>query len=162
VPLYRRAPPVLNPLQPTVAADLEQLLEEAIALSVKAKGGDSRVAAHYRANLARVHLAKGDAATAEPLFRQSLAVRLRAFSEHDWRVAMTKSQLGEALTALRRYSEAEPLLLDAQRILKDLPGPQGREAKATLIRLRALYQSWGRRGNLKYEVKSQKYEVKNS
>ena len=121
-------------------------LEEAIAMSVPAKGDDSPVVANYRANLGRVHLASGDAATAEPFLRRALAARLRAFGESDWRVAMTRSLLGSALTSLKRYDEAEPLLLDAQRILKDVPGPQGREAKATVVRLRTLYESWGRPG----------------
>ena len=119
-------------------------LEEALALTVPAKGDDSPTVAHYRANLGRVYLAKGDAATAEPLFRRSLAARRRALGENDWRVGMTRSLLGSTLTALQRYEDAEPELLSARRILKDVPGPQGREAKATLTRLRTLYEAWGR------------------
>ena len=117
-------------------------LEEAIAVAERRE--DKTWAAHFRGNLARVYLAKGDAATAEPLLRQSLAVRLRAFGENDWRVGMTESLLGSALTSLKRFDEAEPLLVRAQRILKDVPGPQGREARATVTRLRALYEAWGR------------------
>ena len=56
-------------------------LEEALALAMPAKGEDSPTVANYRTNLARVHLAKGDAAAAEPLLRQSLAARLRAFGK---------------------------------------------------------------------------------
>ena len=100
--------------------------------------------ANYRANLARVYLAKGDAAAAEPLLRQSLAARLRAFGADDWRVGMTKSLLGSALTSLGRYDEAEALLLEARRLLKDVPGAQGREAKATVTRLHTLYEAWRR------------------
>jgi hypothetical protein len=66
---------------------------------------------------------------------------LRAFKDQDWRVAMTKSLLGSALTSLKRYDEAETLLIDAARVLKDVPGPQGREAKATAVRLNALYKA---------------------
>jgi eukaryotic-like serine/threonine-protein kinase len=119
-------------------------LEEALAMTLPTNGEDHPTTAHYRANLARVYLASGHAAAAEPLLRRSLAVRLRAYGESDWRVAMTKSLLGSALTALERFAEAEPLLLDAKRILKDVPGPQGREAKATVTRLRTLYASWRR------------------
>ena len=57
---------------------------------------------------------------------------------------MTKSLLGSALTSLERYEEAEALLLDARASLKDVPGPQGREAKATVTRLRTLYEAWRR------------------
>jgi hypothetical protein len=48
------------------------------------------------------------------------------------------------LTALGRYDEAEPLLLDARRVLKDIPGEQEQEAEATRSRLAALYTAWGR------------------
>ena len=65
-------------------------------------------------------------------------MRRKAFGEDDWRVAVTKSLLGAALTPLGRFEEAEQLLLDAQRVLKDVPGPEGREAKATVVRLQAL------------------------
>jgi eukaryotic-like serine/threonine-protein kinase len=119
-------------------------LEEALALSVAASGADSPTVAHYRANLARVYLAKADAAVAVPLLRQSLAARLRAFGADDWRVGMTKSLLGSALTSLKHYDEAEPLLLDAQRLLKDVPGAQGREARATATRLQTFYRASGR------------------
>ena len=43
-----------------------------------------------------------------------------------------------ALTALGRYEEAEGLLLDAQRVLKDVPGAEAQEAEATRARLAAL------------------------
>jgi eukaryotic-like serine/threonine-protein kinase len=116
-------------------------LERALELSVPLKGDDSPVVANYRSNLGRVYLAKGDARAAEPLLRQALSARLRAYKDQDWRVAMAKSLLGSALTSLKRYDEAETLLLDASRVLKDVPGPQGREAKATAVRLSALHEA---------------------
>jgi hypothetical protein len=67
----------------------------------------------------------------------------RVYAESDWRVGVTKSLLGEALTALGRYEEAERMLLDAGSGLKDVPGRQGREAKATRARLAALYEACG-------------------
>jgi hypothetical protein len=49
-----------------------------------------------------------------------------------------------ALRELGRYDEAEVLLLDARRALKDIPGEQGHEANATAARLAVLYAAWGR------------------
>jgi tetratricopeptide (TPR) repeat protein len=95
-------------------------------------------------NLGRVELARKDAAVAEPLLRQALQIRRRAFPENDWRIAAAKSLLGEALTSLGQYDEAERLLLEAKRDLKDGPGLEGREAKSTAERLAALYKAWGR------------------
>ena len=69
--------------------------------------------------------------------------RRRTFLEDDWSVGATKSLLGAALTALARYDEAEAVLLDAHRDVKDLPGPLGRDARAILTRLVTLYEAWG-------------------
>ena len=120
------------------------LLHEALRIARPALGDEHPLVAMYMVNLARVHLAQGNARAAEPLLQQALRVRRRAYPENDWRIGATKSLLGASLTALGRYAEAEPLLVDAQGVLKHIPGPQGREAKATLTRLVALYEAWGR------------------
>ena len=98
-----------------------------------------RQVAAYRVNLARLLLMRKKAAEAEPLLRQALEIRMKAFPEGDWRIATAKSLLGEALTAMGRYDEAERFLLEAKRVLKDGPGQEGREAKSTAERLAALY-----------------------
>ena len=121
-------------------------LEEALSIAVPFYGSDSRQVAAYRVSLARVYLAQSDAVSAEPLLRQALAVRVRAYDSEDWRIAATRSLLGDALTSLRRYEEAETLLLEARRVLKPVPGGQGREAEATATRLTRLYDLWPGRG----------------
>lgn len=40
-----------------------------------------------------------------------------------------------------RYDEAEHLLMSAAAVLKDIPGQQGRDAKATRGRLADLYKA---------------------
>ena len=77
------------------------------------------------------------------MLSQALETRRRAYAEDDWRVGATKSLLGASLISLGRYDEAEPLLLDASKVLKDIPGPQGREAAATRARLAALVRRLG-------------------
>lgn len=71
---------------------------------------DHPLIATYKVTLARVHLARRQAAEAEPLLRQALRIRQHAFPESDWRIGVTKSLLGDALTSLARYDEAERLL----------------------------------------------------
>ena len=105
-------------------------------------------------NLASVHLARKDSAAAEALIRQALQVRMRApdlvpsrrrmVPEDDWSVGAAKSLLGAALAGLARYDEAEAMLLEAHRDLEAGPGPQGRAARATVARLVALYDAWGK------------------
>ena len=51
-------------------------------------------------NLARVHLLRGDAVAAEQLLRDAMIRQQRTMPAHDWRLAATRSALGEALIAL--------------------------------------------------------------
>jgi eukaryotic-like serine/threonine-protein kinase len=165
-PLFREAlsikREVMGPKNPSVAVPLNTLawalreqgklaeaqtaLEEAIAITLPTNEPDGRTLAQYRTSLARVHLAKGEAAVAVPLLVQALEVRTRVFGRDDWRVATTRSVLGEAFTALRRYEEAEAMLLEARRVLKPNPGQEGREAAAAAARLTKLYEVWPGRG----------------
>ena len=129
------------------------VLQDALSIAVPALGSDHPLIAIYRINLASVQLARNQAGAAEALLRQALPIRVRApgivptrrrtFREDDWSVGATKSLLGASLSALGRYDEAEAVLLEAHRDLKDMPG-QDRETKTTLTRLVALYKAWGR------------------
>ena len=133
--------------------DAASALQDALNIALPALGSDHPLIAIYRINLASVQLARHDPAAAEALLREALPIRVRApgivpsrrrtFQEDDWSVGATKSLLGAALTALRRYDEAEAVLLDARRDLQAEPG-QDREVRATRSRLVALYEAWGR------------------
>jgi len=117
---------------------------EALEIATPDLGEDHPQIATYKITLARVHLAGRDPNGAEPLLRGALRIRERAFPPGDWRIGVPRSLLGETLTALGRYDEAERLLIDARAALKDIPGQQGREAEATRTRLATLYEAWGR------------------
>jgi len=111
------------------------LLREALAIARPALGEEHPLTAAYMTNLARVELAQGMAAEAELLIRHAVEVRRRVFHAGDWRTASAESLLGAVLTKLGKYDEAAPLLLNAQRLLKDIPGPQAEEARANRERL---------------------------
>ena len=117
--------------------------EESLRIARPALGQDNPLVARFTVSLARVHLARGDARRAEPLLRDALRIQRPAFGEGDWRTAVTKAVLGEALTALARYGDAEAMLLEAGSVLEGV-GAQAREYRATRGRLVALYQAWGR------------------
>ncbi len=123
-----------------------ETLKEALRIATASYGSQHPSVATYEVNLARVELARKDAAAAEPLLRQALQIRQRALPEGDWRTAAARSLLGEALTSLGRYDEAERLLLEAKAVLKDGPGLAGREARSTAERLSALQAARGRSG----------------
>jgi serine/threonine protein kinase/Tfp pilus assembly protein PilF len=155
--INRRA---LGDAHPTIAAKLNSLstclrqqgrldeaaasLAEALRIARPALGDDHPRLGLYLANLARVHLARGEAGAAEALLQEALDIQRRVLPADDWRVGATKSLLGACLTAQARYGEAEALLVAAHAALQDNAGPQGREAKATVERLAALYRAWGR------------------
>jgi serine/threonine protein kinase/tetratricopeptide (TPR) repeat protein len=127
---------------------------EALNIALQALGGEHQLIAIYRINLASVQLARKEAAAAEVLLRQALPVRLRGpgivpirrrtFPEDDWSIGATRSLLGATLVAQARYGEAETVLLDAYRELEATPGAPSRDAAATIARLVALYDAWGR------------------
>jgi hypothetical protein len=96
------------------------MLQEALDIALPALGSEHQLIAIYTINLASVQLARKNAVAAEALLRQALPIRARApgvvpvrrraFPEDDWSVAATKSLLGAALSAQKRYGEAEALL----------------------------------------------------
>ena len=124
--------------------EAQSLLEEGLRSARATLPEDSPTVLVFAANLARVRLARGDAAAAESSLRQVLTTRQRLYPADEWRIAQAQSLLGAALLARRRYQEAEPLMLDADRVLKPLGGVQARERAANRARLVALYTTTGR------------------
>lgn len=116
------------------------LVEEALAVTRRSLGDSHQSVAGFEVNLAKVRLAQGDPVAAEGLLRDALQRQERTLSRDDWRLVTTGSLLGAALMGQGDYRGAEPLLNRASRVLKDVPGRQGREAVATRVRLTALRQ----------------------
>jgi tetratricopeptide (TPR) repeat protein len=136
--------------------DAVAALENALKIAGPALGPDHPLVAIYTINLGAVQLArKTPAATAaaELLIRDGLRIRSlapdvvpsrrRTFPDNDWSIGGTKSLLGAALLAERRYDEAEAVLLDAERDLAASDDRHG-EMQVTIRRLADLYDSWGK------------------
>jgi serine/threonine protein kinase/tetratricopeptide (TPR) repeat protein len=127
---------------------------EAAAIATSSLGPEHQLVAIYTINLAAVNAAGGKPAAAEPLLREGLRIRSRAPGivptrrrtrvEDDWSVGAARSLLGEVLTRLRRFPEAETTLLDARRDLESLPATGGAEMKLAYSRLVDLYFAWGK------------------
>ncbi len=99
----------------------------------------------YTINRARVDIERGHAAETEEVLRRVLAARQQSLPAGDWRIAQAQSLLAAALIAQRRFAEAEPLMLEADRGLTALPGAEGDERRANRARLVQLYIALGRR-----------------
>ena len=130
------------------------VLDEGLGITRTALGNDHPRIAWGEIYLAKVRIARKQPAAAEPLLRDALRIRQRTLPPDDWRIGIAKSVLGEALTALDRYDEAESYLLEAQRVLRDVPGAQGQEAQATRTRLASLYKAWGRPEKTAFSISS--------
>ena len=81
---------------------------------------------------------------AERAIREGLAIRTKTLPADDWKIASARSILGEHLTLVRRYAEAEPLLLDAERKLADSLGDESAIVKDARRRLVTLYTALAR------------------
>ncbi len=98
-------------------------------------------------NLAATYLMAQRWVEAEMTARE--CVRLQAENQpDDWRRFRTMSQLGAALAGQKRYSEAEPLLLQGYEGLLDRDGKNALRAKTELAeaaaRIVPFYESWGK------------------
>ncbi len=114
------------------------LLREALEIGRSVLGDEHPLTGTYMLNLAHVELLQGQLADAEPLARRALEILRRTYHKDSWRIASAKSVLGGVLVGLGRYDEAEPLLLDASHVLKEIPGSQAEAARANRERLAAL------------------------
>ena len=120
-----------------------QLYRDALAVCRDALPGDDprRVQnltglADYLEASGRRALQQGRAADAEPVLRDLLEARLEVEAltrGWTWRPAIARGLLGESLVKLKRYAEAEPLLLEALKVNKS------RDARVRVIEM---YESW--------------------
>jgi tetratricopeptide (TPR) repeat protein len=115
----------------------------AIAEALSIGGETGRDLTGYRFLDGRALAGLGQWREAEAVLRDVVAARLAA-APPTWRVAQAKSELAGALTAQRKFADAESLLIDAAAQLAPGPGQQGREWTLARQRLVALYTAWGR------------------
>ena len=134
--------------------DAAAALESALNIARPVLGNEHQLIAIYTLNLGSVQLARGKPEAAEPLIREGLRIRLlspdmvpnrrRILPEDDWNIAATRNLLGASLIALKKYSEAEAVLLEARRDLDARPSPPRRDIHMTVSRLFDLYAAWGK------------------
>jgi serine/threonine protein kinase len=121
-------------------AEARTLLDRAITIAAPQLGNDHPRVITTWLDLARVRIALGQGAATEAGLRHALEIRQQLYPEADWRIAQAQSLLGAALFAQKKYAEAEPLMMAADRTLKPVPGRQQRELLANRERLSALLE----------------------
>ncbi len=114
------------------------LLEEGLAMRQELLGGEHLVVSYSLVELARLHLAEKDAAGGESLVREALRIQRQSLPEDHWRLAGTRSVLGEILAALGQDDAARALLEQSLGALTERLGAEHhrtREARARLENL---------------------------
>ena len=94
--------------------------------------------------LARVLLKKGMDSSAEPLLREAIAIREKLCGPDAASIGLISSSLGEALTSLGRFEEAESILLDGHGRLSRALGESNDNSLRVASRLAFLYETWGK------------------
>mgnify|MGYP003597621309 CR=1 FL=1 len=80
----------------------------------------------------------------ERWIREAYALRQRAVPPDHWILASTRSILGGHLVLAKRYREAEPIMLAAERELTAALGPDAPIVALARERLVRLYTAWNR------------------
>src|SRR5262249_46229493 len=84
-----------------------------------------------------------------PLIREALAIRERKAPD-DWSTFETRSLLGGSLLSQKKYTEAEPLLLQGFEGLKareaKIPATSKKRVAEAGARIVRLYDTWGKKG----------------
>ena len=117
-------------------AEAEPVLTEALDLTSSFFGDDHPKVAAVRALLAEVLLDTGRAELAEQSLRDALKTLEEKLPPQHWRIAGVKGAYGRCLNVLRRFDEAEPLLLECYRSTREHDGenhPRTQRAARAII-----------------------------
>ena len=121
----------------------ESRYREALAIQRKIHPPERVETAHSLSRLGQVLCEKGEHVEAETLLREAIecfGLTRDAWGNADW----ARSNLGECLTAMGRYSEAEAELQRASKGLAKAHGETHSKTRRALERLVALYEAWGK------------------
>jgi serine/threonine protein kinase len=86
----------------------------------------------------------GRSAEGEMVLREALRIRLQSLPKSHFWVALAQGALGECVATQRRFSEADPLLVDSYNNLAQSLGKSDPRTHAALKRLIAFYDSWAK------------------
>ena len=124
--------------------DAVTLFRQAIAVQEAVLPGDHPNRAFPLIGLAGVYTEQDRAGVAEPLYRRALALRRAALPPEHTQIGEATGALGACLTALRRYADADTLLLESHRVYLAADGAAGNGTRRAARRLVALYEAWGK------------------
>jgi serine/threonine protein kinase/tetratricopeptide (TPR) repeat protein len=120
-----------------------KLYAEAVAMNRKLLGNEHPLVAAYQTNLAEVLFSKGQKEAAISQLKETLSIPIEKMPEDNKFRARAKGALGVCYLAQNRYADAEPLLLDAYRVLS-VQEKGAMRTKMLFQRTLELYKAWGK------------------
>ena len=121
--------------------DAEKLLNQILELRGKTIPENSTMIHSSLLLMGRVLSDRGDPAKAESFLREGLELRKKTLPEGHWLIASSQSALGDCLIKLKRYKEAEELLLTASKSLEKSLGKDHQRTRDTLESLNQLHKA---------------------
>ena len=122
--------------------DALTMREKTLELRKKVLGSEHEDTIISMGSLAYSYGKNGHWKTAETQYREFLAARKKQ-SAKDWQFFFERSSLGAVLTNLKKYAEAERMLLAGYHGLESIaPGPKW--LKHSIQRIVTLYTDWGK------------------
>jgi len=137
-------------LEANSTQEAESLYRQVVAAAGRQKPRNDRFYTDSLAGLGRCLIREGKPGDAIPVLEECKTIKEKTQPD-DWTTADANSLLGEALAGLKRFPEAEPLLLVGQKGLAErrdkIPGPE-RDATLhdSIDRLVRLYEAWKKPG----------------
>lgn len=123
------------------------LLRQALELRQRVLGVDHPETLATMRSLARALDQQGPLESTESFLRGSLLLHEKKIPT-DWKTAGVRSQLGSVLARRGQFSEAETLLLEAYKQLREpltgAPAARAQQTTETAAELAKLYSAWGR------------------
>jgi tetratricopeptide (TPR) repeat protein len=126
------------------APEAKTLLEEALRIQREALPPQHPAIGQSLVALGWARTGAGNPAEGERSLREGLDIVSKALPENHWFRADAQGRLGDCLTTLKRFDEAEPLLLGSYKKLQAAPGTPPPQRIQAVDRLVQLYRAWGR------------------
>ena len=125
-------------------AEAEPLHERALAIKVRVLGPGDRSTLTSRFNVGLSRLLQGRLEAALPEFRECAERAPEAYPAGHWMIAKLRDGYGSCLHLLGRWSEAEPVLLEAHAQMRAVFPVTDVRVRAIAERLSDLYAAWGK------------------
>lgn len=125
-------------------AEAETTFRQSLELNRKIYGPDHPNYGNSVANLAALLVRTGKFEEAERYYLEVIALYSKIYGEKNFNTATVRSLLAECLTKTKKYPQAEKLLMECLAIIKGQFGQDHPRTQATVRRLVALYEAWGK------------------